>query len=187
MQKQKSNSEKAKETKEKIISIHECRYIENYRFSQCCLKKCKNYSPFVESRCIAVSRVDPIGEKAFSDAELLFFKLRDEGIQARAASLKRKEAVDRIKGVMLFSSYIQFLNKNYKEKQQDFELRRIHIELSKEKIFKSKTLGFESWMWQFVENKKIFEEFKNSVDLEVEFTLDDMLCLSKPKMKQLLY
>jgi hypothetical protein len=175
----------AKNNKEIVVKpIYDCRYIENFKFHTCCLKRCKNYSETVSSKCLAIERVESTSDKPISDAELLHYKMKSEGVQLRMVSIRRKEAVDRVKSTFILEKFIQYIDQNF-EPHADFKNRAIFEELEDKLPLRSKMLKFEHWMW-FYFTAETYLKFSDILKGETSsYGIDNLLWLNKSQSKRL--
>ncbi len=170
------------ETKIPIRPLHECIYLENYRFYECSVKTCKNWSAEVKTRCLGIDRINPIGNKHISDSEILIYKLKDTNVQLRMVSLRRKEAVDSIKCMYILDKFIGWIVDNG-EPIKGYQPKPSMLECEKRYPLKVKLLKFESWMWYYM-TELVYTEFTNRVGGEtVDYSMKDLLDLSAPQYK----
>ncbi len=97
------------------VAKYSCVYQPWFRFSTACsITSCKYHSTRVTSGCIAIDRKSPVGNKAFSDDELYYYKFGPELAQTlgggvRAVTSLRKQAIARLKAALVLDRYLDFL------------------------------------------------------------------------------
>jgi hypothetical protein len=179
MRKQQPSTGKENQT----LPINSCRYLENYQFKSCVLKKCKLWSEVVPSKCIAVHRTEVLGDKVFSDQELHYYKLASLGLKSRMVSIKRKTAVDRVKCIYILERFLEWITATY-EPDKNFRSKKIQDFVGRKKPLTSRALTkpFESWMWKHVPEYRVW--LKSQAGECSEFTLEQVLWLSRPVWKK---
>lgn len=161
--------------------MNTCIYVEWYKFKVCEIKTCKNHSNITPTRCMAIDRRQPSGNKVISDAELHYYKF-EPSVSTRLVSYQRKTCVERVKKILVLYEFIQYLNKNHKGIQ--YEHKRFTY-LQNRYPLKVKKLGFKPWMWEFM-TTEVFNSFLETKEGECEkFTLYQLLNLSESKFFKL--
>lgn len=138
--------------------VHTCIYVEQFKFRECTIKTCKNFTPVTATKCLAIDRVQPVGNKIISDAELHLYKYSDEKVSTRLISLKRKKAIMRVKAILILHSLIEYIRDNYKSKGQVFASALV-TEIESEYPLKVRKLQFQNWMWPYLTSKKVWRKF----------------------------
>lgn len=139
--------------------IHTCVYVEEFRFRVCEIKTCKNWSSVTNTKCLAIDRVQPVGNKIISDAELHLYKYSAENVSTRLISLKRKRAITRVQTLIVLNTYIEFIQETCRPRRgkvYDTELMR---ELESVYPLRIKRLQFKNWMWPHLASKKVWKKF----------------------------
>lgn len=180
-----NKEQSSKDVKSLDAAVHECVYVDWYKFKMCTIKTCKNHSLAVPSRCLAVDRVAPSSNKVISDAELNLYKFAEDGISTRLVSIKRKKAIDRLRNILILDEYIEFIKRNFAES------RKINPKLPQRMIsrlearfpLKVKRLDYQRWMLKHVFDDLLFKEFlENRVRGDkTEFKLHEILGLTQMK------
>ncbi len=161
-----------------------CQFINWYKFKKCVVGSCKNYSLKVPSRCIAIDRKPPEGNKIISDEELRFFKFKDNEMCTRLVSLKRKKAVQRIKCMLILKEFIEFIRDNRSVLNVDLSPR--HIEWEREYPLKIRMLGFQRWMWGYLLDEEEYKEFTKGKAGECkEVELYEILAMTRAQFDKL--
>lgn len=161
-----------------------CPYVEWYQFVKCTIKTCKNYTEQTDRCCIALDRVRPEGAKVISDSEIHFYKLSEAGISSRLVQVKRKKAVDRIKCMLILHRFVNYLKLN-KEKGGVFDTPSIR-EAENSYPFKLKKLGWENWMWEYLLDNTVWEEFLAGASGDCrEYTLQQIVAIKPVKYERL--
>jgi hypothetical protein len=162
-----------------------CPYVDWYQFTACTIKTCKNHTDQTERKCIALDRVRPEGAKIISDAEIHFYKLKDAGLKGRIVQIKRKKAVDKIKCLLILHKFINYLRLN-KEEGGVFATPTI-LEVEKLYPFKIKKLGWENWMWEYLLDTTVWDEFLRGTTGECkEYTLQQIISIKPVKFERLI-
>lgn len=138
--------------------IHTCIYVEQFQFRQCTIKTCKNFTPITASRCLAIDRVQPVGNKIISDAELHLYKYSTEKVSTRLISLKRKKAITRVKAILILHSLLEYIRENYKPKGRVWDGSTM-VKAESEYPLKVRRLQFKNWMWPYLVSKKVWNKF----------------------------
>lgn len=138
--------------------IHTCIYVEQFQFRQCTIKTCKNYTPITTSKCLAIDRVQPVGNKIISDAELHLYKYSSEKVSTRLISLKRKKAITRVKAILILHSLLEYIRENYKPKGRVWDGSTM-MKAESEYPLKVRRLQFKNWMWPYLVSKKVWNKF----------------------------
>lgn len=138
--------------------IHTCIYVEQFRFRECTIKTCKNYTDVTATKCLAIDRVQPVGNKIISDAELHLYKYSKEKVSTRLISLKRKKAIMKVKAILILHSLLEYIRENYKPKGRVFKCNQI-TKVEAEYPLKIRKLQFQNWMWPYLISKKVWRKF----------------------------
>lgn len=164
--------------------IHQCLYVEWYKFKQCNIKTCKNFSSVVPTHCLAIDRTIPQGNKLISDVELHRYKYPDEGITTRLVSMKRKYAVERVKSVLVLSEYIDYIRIKYTDSKKT-NCKYVYKRVRNKFPLKLKKLNFKQWMTYWLFNQREYEVFLKAKGGEcTEFPLYKVLNLTELKFKK---
>lgn len=167
------------------LKVQDCPYIEWYKFRQCTIKTCRNFTSATSSRCLAIDRVQPIGNKVISDAELHLFKFPDSGVSTRFISIKRKKAVLRVKSILILHAFIDFIKQNYKPDERYWSNKLVE-RLELEYPLRILKLGYMNWMLPYVTSKKVYEKFAAKKGGECGlFKPNMLLCMTEMKFKAL--
>jgi hypothetical protein len=169
--------------------VHSCPLVSWYKFKQCGIQTCKNYNKVTATKCLDIDRVKVDGTKFISDSELHLFKYskKKKSVTTRFVSLRRKQAVDRVKSILILRKYLDYLQQKY-EKASKVTKAGIFIEkLESEYPLNVKKLGFKNWMWVYLIREEEYEKFLKANPGECkEFGLDKLLCLTELKYEKLL-
>ncbi len=167
--------------------LNTCVYVGWYRFKRCGIKTCKNYTSRTENGCLALDRQAPIGNKIISDSELNLFKFHEDGISTRAASQKRKKAVNRVKGILALRGYIEHIHQKYRISLNS-ELRFTDpLLLGARKVYplKVKRLGFKNWMWPLLLNEREYKAFAEKKGGEIaQIALHELLDVTPQRLEE---
>jgi hypothetical protein len=96
----------------KSTKVYECPLVDWYRFKECTITTCKFWTENVSSKCLALHRQTPTGNKSISDAELHYYKF-NKRINRRMVAIKRKKAVYRVKATLIYYEYLSYLQLKY--------------------------------------------------------------------------
>ena len=169
-----------------VDEINQCVYVHWYKFKQCRIKTCKNYTSITSTHCLTIDRVQPAGVKIITDAELHMYKFPADNISTRLVSLKRKKALTRVKSVLILRQFIAYLYGKYAQE----EAKDVHTKYTEraEKAFplKIQKLGFRRWMWHHLVSAQEYKEFTRGREGECTlFALHDLLHMTDMKFKAL--
>lgn len=139
--------------------IKACVYVPQFKFRECTITSCKNYSAITDSKCLAIDRVQPTGNKAISDAELHLFKFSGENVTSRFVSIKRKKAVERVKAMLILHAYITWICTKFKPTPGKVFASRQIDKAEAGYPLKVKKLQFKNWMWEHITDAQVFSEF----------------------------
>lgn len=154
-----------KEEKRRIIEIvperpiHTCIYVENFQFHECTIRTCKNFTDVTRTKCLAIDRVQPVGNKIISDAELHLYKFSQEKVSTRLISIKRKKAITRVKAILILHSFIEYIRENHKPKGVRVYGGKLVERLEMDYPLKVRKLQFYNWMWPYLTSKKVWRKF----------------------------
>lgn len=169
------------------LKTQDCTYIEWYKFKQCTIKTCKNFSATTASHCLAIDRVTPVGNKIISDAELHLFKYAKAGVSTRLISLKRKKAVTRVKAILILHSFIEYI-KNHKRPDERYWSGKLVERLELEYPLRVMKLGYMNWMLPYLTSEEFYKQFaatRKGGECET-FKLHVLLDLTEMKFQALL-
>jgi hypothetical protein len=168
--------------------VSTCPYRSWYRFKTCNIKTCKNYTSRTATKCLALDRESPTGNKIISDAELHLFKFSEMGVSTRLVSHKRKKAVTRVKQLLALSHFLEHVQRTYGSTSaearvfKDPELQ----DMESQYPLKVKRLHFENWMWPFLISRREYKVFASRGTGEAsEFTVMDLLDIPQSKLEGL--
>lgn len=164
-----------------------CPYNRWYRFHECCIATCKNYTERTEHHCLAVDRVQPTGTKIISDAELHYYKFHSDGISTKYVSIKRKEATERVVAILTLRAFIEYIGTNYKPGPAG-GLHGNKILLKRESVYPLRIakLQFKPWMWPYIADPKVFKKFKQGKSGTIlDVALCELLDVTPNKMESL--
>lgn len=166
-----------------------CVYNRWYKFHKCCITTCKNYTERTAHHCLAVDRVQPTGTKIISDSELHYYKFHADGISTKYVSIKRKEATERVVAILTLRSFIEYIDTNYRQKQQRLSLTTSNPSLLKREglyPLRIAKLQFKPWMWQYIADPKVFKKFKQGKSGAIlDVALCELLDVTPNKMESL--
>ena len=165
-----------------------CPYIDWFEFEQQCpIKTCKNNTLMTPSGCIELDRVRPAGAKYISDAELNYYKgVKTASRTDRCISMKRKEAVENVKSILVLWHFLMYIQEKYgkHEKFCSAVVTPTMVELEKEYPLNIQDLHFKNWMWHYLLNEEVLEEFKKTCIIEV--TIGSLLGIPQTKADNLI-
>lgn len=166
--------------------IHSCVYVDGYRFYECVVKTCKNYTDVTRTHCLAIDRVQPIGNKIISDAELHLYKFSDAKVSTRLVSIKRKKAVTRVKAILILNALIEFIRENYKPGDKAYSGKMVE-KLELDYPLRIRKLQFYNWMWPYLTSKKVYKKFVKKKGGEcATFKVHMLLNLTRMKYETLI-
>jgi L-fucose mutarotase/ribose pyranase (RbsD/FucU family) len=169
-----------------IRQVHSCIYVEGYEFHECAVKSCKNFTDVTASKCLAVDRVQPAGNKIISDAELHLYKYSADKVSTRLISIKRKKAITRVKAILILHSLLEYIRDNHKPKERVYNTKLIE-KLESEYPLKIAKLQFYNWMWPYLTSKKVWKKFSKLKGGECsDFKIHMLLNLTKSKYDTLI-
>lgn len=135
-----------------------CPIVPWYEFKHCEIKTCKNHTGETKHRCLEIDRKKPEGTKQFSDAELNLYKFKHRGISTRLVQMKRKDAIQNVKSILVLKRFIEWLEENFQPKP-GFRMDPGMRKLEKEYPLKIKRLGWKNWMWAYALDNTAWETF----------------------------
>lgn len=169
-----------------IRQIHSCIYIENFQFHECTIKSCKNFTSATTSKCLAIDRVQPVGNKIISDAELHLYKYSEDKVSTRLISIKRKKAITRVKAIVILHSLLDYIRDNYKPKDRAYNTELVE-KIESDYPLKIGKLQFYNWMWPYLTSKKVWKKFSKLKGGEcADFKIYMLLNLTKAKYDTLI-
>lgn len=169
-----------------IRPVYTCVYVEQFKFHECTIKSCKNYTDVTTTKCLAIDRVQPVGNKIISDAELHLYKFSKEKVSTRLISIKRKKAIMRVKGILILHSFIEYIRDNHKPKGFAYSTKTIE-KLESDYPLKVSKLQFYNWMWPYLTSKKVWRKFAKKKGGECHtFKVYMLLNLTRIKYESLL-
>lgn len=169
-----------------IRQVHTCIYVEAYQFNECTIRTCKNFTDVTASKCLAIDRVQPVGNKIISDAELHLYKYSADKVSTRLISIKRKKAITRVKAILILHSLLEYIRDNYKPKDRVYNTKLIE-KLENEYPLKVSKLQFYNWMWPYLTSKKVWKKFAKLKGGECsDFKIYMLLNLTKSKYDTLI-
>lgn len=139
--------------------VHQCIYVEGYQFHECAITSCKNHTEVTKTKCLAIDRVQPVGNKIISDAELHLYKYSDQKVSTRLISLKRKKAIARVKAILILYQFIEYIRDNYKPKGDRVYNGKLVEKMELSYPLKISKLRFFNWMWPYLTSKKVWRKF----------------------------
>lgn len=161
-----------------------CPVVEWYKFHACDITTCKNYTSETQHHCIELDRKRPIGAKQFSDAELNFYKFKKRGVSTRLVQIYRKEAIDRVKHIVILQKFIEYLIEN--RKAEGSFTNSLVLRAEKRYPLRIKRLGWKNWMWQHLIVDQTFETFKTNAGGEcVGVSVHQLLSITEEDYKLL--
>lgn len=168
--------------------VNQCPYIDWFRFSQCTIKTCKNYSEKTKTRCLGIDREVPVSNKIISDAEIHLFKFSHESVSTRLVSMRRKKAVARVKLMLTLHGYISWIAAKYgssAEANREWHAPQLGVVESAYPL-KVRHLGFKNWMWRALLNEKEFAKFTSERAGECsEIGITDLLNIDAENLNDL--
>jgi hypothetical protein len=138
-----------------------CPYVETYKFNVCGITTCKNHTIKTESNCLELDRVKSIGNKIISDSELNLYKFTSKKVSTRLVSMKRKEAVDRVKCLLILRELLEYIIKNYGDEEETLPLvtgKYIRLKQTTYPL-KIRKLRFKNWMWYRITDPEVYQNF----------------------------
>lgn len=169
-----------------IRQIHSCIYVENFQFHECTIKSCKNFTDVTTSKCLAIDRVQPVGNKIISDAELHLYKYSADKVSTRLISIKRKKAITRVKAILILHSLLEYIRDNYKPKDRVYNTELVE-KIESDYPLKIGKLQFYNWMWPYLTSKKVWKKFSKLKGGEcADFKIYMLLNLTKAKYDTLI-
>ena len=168
------------------LKTHSCQYVEWYKFKQCSVRTCKNFSDTTSSKCLAIDRVQPSGNKVISDAELHLFKFAEAGVSTRLISLKRKKAVTRVKAILILREFIEYIKQHHKPDHRYWSgkvVEKVEIEYP----LRVMRLGYMNWMLPYLTCSTVYAKFAAKHGGEcLLFKVNVLLDMTELKFKALL-
>jgi hypothetical protein len=120
-----------------------------------------------------------------SDAEIHLYKLSDLNLKPRIVQIKRKKFVDRVKCIVILYEFIEFLRLN-KESGGVFSTPLL-LAAEKEYPFRIPRIGWENWMWEYLLDKQVWEEFLKNASTEYkEYPLSQIIGMKPTKLAKLM-
>ena len=166
--------------------LHRCVYVEGYQFYECVVKTCKNFTAVTKTKCLAVDRVQPVGNKIISDAELHLYKFSDAKVSTRLVSIKRKKAVNRVKAILILNAFLEFIRENYKPGEKTYSGKMVE-KLELDYPLRIRKLQFYNWMWPYLTSKKVYKKFVKKKGGEcATFKVHMLLNLTRMKYETLI-
>jgi len=168
-------------------SLNTCVYVGWYRFKRCGIKTCKNYTSKTQNGCLAIDRQAPVGNKVISDAELNLFKFHEDGISTRAASQKRKKAINRVKSILVLRSYLEHIDSKYRNSMSvDLSFKDPVLRDARRAYpLKVKRLRFKNWMWPILLNEREYKAFAEKTGGEVtQIALHELLDVLPQRLEE---
>jgi hypothetical protein len=175
----------------KVINIMElpiraCVYIDWYKFRRCDVRTCKNFTSATSSRCLAIDRVQPIGNKIISDAELHMFKYPKAGVSTRLISLRRKKAVQRVKAILVLHEFVSYINQT-KRPDDRYWSGKLVERLELDYPLRIMKLGYMNWMLPHLTSVDLYEQFATKMKGEcLSFKIHHLLDITEMKFQALL-
>lgn len=140
--------------------MKKCPMCPRYKFKTTCrVTTCKMWTPITASNCLAIDIKFSAEDKPFSDGELLHYKFSDKELSVKDIAKIRRQAVDRVKGLIMLSQFILTLKEN--PPQQKYQ----HVP-GKSKVVDAilntpplslPRLEFESWMLPLIFDTELAE------------------------------
>ena len=169
------------------LPVNTCVYVTQYRFKTCSVTTCKNYTLATKSKCLAVDRVQPLGNKIISDSELHLFKFGEECVTTRLVAIKRKKAVSRVKAILILHSFIEFIKSKNNVINKTVYKGRLVEKAEIGYPLRITKLGFKNWMWPYLVNQKLYEKFTGKKEGECSaFKLHTLVDMTALKFNNLL-
>lgn len=167
-------------------STNRCPYIGWYRFKECNITTCKNFTTKTASRCLGIDRKAPSGNKVISDAELHLFKFPEDDVSTRLVSMRRKRAITKVKCILSLNGYLNHLRMKYEgtaEQSREYRAPAIGVAESSYPL-KIGRLRFKNWMWKLLLSEKEYAAFAQSGGGGecLEFELHDLLSMTKEQL-----
>lgn len=163
--------------------VQSCVYVPTYKFKKCEISSCKNWSSVTKTSCLAIDRVQPIGNKVISDAEIHLFKFSEAGVTGRLVSAKRKRAVTRVKCILTLHAYLVWIRGKFTPEVGKF-YRGKHVEKAElEYPLRISKVGFKNWMWPYLVDPEVYKQFLGKKEGEcTEIELYHMLDMTDLKL-----
>lgn len=180
------SAERREEAPQVLRKVNACVYVEGYRFYECVIRSCKNFTDVTKTKCLAIDRVQPIGNKVISDAELHLYKFSKDKVSTRLVSIKRKKAVTRVKAILILHAYIEYIRENHKPKEEAYSGKMVE-KLELDYPLRVRKLQFYNWMWPYLTSKKVHAKFVRKKGGEcAAFKIHMLLNLTRMKYETLL-
>lgn len=141
-----------------------CPYYENYKFSECCNQKCKNWTDKTKTKCLSIDRKPPDGIKFISDTEICYYK---NGSSVRTTQYQRKQALERIIAILILKDFISYLDMNYTEKR-DLSYKS---DLDNVFPFNEKSLNWKPYLRPLLKEREFTKYKKHKMGKVLSFTL----------------
>jgi hypothetical protein len=174
----------------KHLPIRTCPYVEDYKFKLCEITTCKNYSIVTNCHCLSIDRVSTTGIKVISDAELNLFKFSEKKVTTRLISMRRKQAIERVKCMLILKRYLDFVIEKYELQGENSPfIKGRYIQSAQTRYpLSTRKLRFKNWMWHYIVDPVVLEEFKEQHKGGEckEFKIEQMLNVTSLKYERLL-
>ncbi len=172
-----------------VLPAHTCPYNDWYRFKICGIITCKNYTPITPCHCLDIDRVKTTGTKFISDAELRMYKFPKKKITTRFVSLRRKKAIERAKYLIVLKQYIDFIKKKYEQQGECSPFVNGRYAQKAQTVYplNVKILQFKNWMWHYLTDEDVHEEFLEQYSGECKtFKIEQLLATTTIKYNKIL-
>ncbi len=161
--------------------MNRCIFVDWFHFNgKCPVRTCKFNTVRLDSGCMAKTLTATDNKKIVSDHELMYHKFSELNLAQVAA--KRKEAILRVKKMLVLYEYIEFLKENCKLQKCDSPVLN---ELLSVFPFKLKKLSLSVEILYHV-NDKTFAKFAEAKQLKEGFELIDVLFMTKKQWSDFL-
>ena len=172
------------------LPVQTCPYVNWFKFKKCEIRTCKNYNTITPCQCLEIDRVKPVGTKVISDAELHLFKYGKSAVSTRLISMRRKKSVDHAKSILILRQFLLFIQEKYEHqgKLSKVVVGKNSLKSQSEYPLNIKILGFQNWMWAYVTDADVHNEFLEKQEGGDCFNVavEDMLDLTKLKYNRIL-
>ena len=163
----------------------QCPYVSWYQFNQCSIKSCKQHTTEAPHHCLAVDRIRPEGTKVISDAEIHLYKYKDDKISTRLVQMRRKNATDRVRNLLVLHAFIEHIREN-KESGGVFTTPSL-TRMERRYPLRIRKLNWQNWMWEYLLDDATWKSFRTGKSKELaEIGLDQLLCIKLTKLEKLL-
>jgi hypothetical protein len=158
---------------------YKCVYVDWFQFNtRCPITTCKFHSSRVDSGCLAINRKSTNSKKFMSDPELLYYKFDPEVDNTQIVALRRRTALTNVKKIILLHHFIEHV-RTTGNRELPAPNGALQLAALQKYPLKLKKLHVEPWMLNYLFDAGVYANFVQEHRLDAEFTLKDLLFLSK--------